>query len=361
MVVPVTETMAPWQLRPQDVTETALYFPYMQVPQNLWFTKVLLYWDRAASIVPEPLHKSRTELNTYMRELVDEELLTLVRPDSVLERMDVEKFNEAFLEHLITESVAGRRAGYTRIHAGKMSYSLFRELCNRGLARDMEGSVTWWSVKSNIADLYMSYLASVISARTPGMFPVADQADYLKGLAPMAPTIPPDSQQQLQTMRYTVIKDILPAPQGEVPAAELRRFKDENADLLKECRNFLDSELAAMASVTDPVLLKAREIGFRQKIDREVTELKEQMARRKWLTISVTISCLVAVSVAVTDQLSGGSLGPLPLGAVVAASAWPAVKDVAELHEKAKKPRFDATAPMAYAAMASRLPNRTRR
>lgn len=357
----MTETMAPWQLNPQSLPETALYFPYIQVPQDPWFTQILLYWDRAASIVPEQLHNSPTEQNTYMRELVDENLLTLVRPDSVLDQMDVEKFNETFLQRLVTESVATQRVGFTRIHAGKMSYSLFRELCDRGLARSDSDGPMWWRVKSNVADLYMSYLASVISARKPGMFPVADQAKHLKGLAPMTPTTPPDSTQMLETMRYAVVKDILPAPQRAIPPAQLRQFKEENADLLKECRIFLDAKLAAMASETDPVRLKALERGLRQEINREVDDLQRQMASRKWPTISINVSSLVAVAAASVSQLAAGISGPLPLGVQVAATAWPALKEVTELRGTVKEPQFDATAPMAYAAMASRMPARTRR
>lgn len=357
----MTETMPPWQLNPQSLTETALYFPYIQVPQNSWFTQILLYWDRAASIVPEQLHDSPTEQNTYMRELVDENLLTLVRPDSVLSQMDVEVFNETFLQRLMTDSLADGRVGFTRIHAGKMSYSLFRELCDRDLARSDSDGPMWWRVKSNVADLYMSYLASVISARKPGMFPVADQAKYLKGLAPMTPTTPPDSTQLLETMRYAVVKNILPAPQRAIPPAQLRQFKEDNADLLKECRIFLDAKLAAMASETDPVLLKAMEKGLRQEIKREVDDLQRQMASRKWPTIFVNVSSLVAVGITSVGQLAAGNSGPLPLGAEVAATAWPALKDLTELTGKLKEPRFDATAPLAYAAMASRMPAHTRR
>lgn len=46
--------------------DVALYFPYSHVPQNAWFTKVLLYWDHAESIVAEehPSRRSRTSVHS---------------------------------------------------------------------------------------------------------------------------------------------------------------------------------------------------------------------------------------------------------------------------------------------------------
>lgn len=54
---------------------TALYFPYIQVPHSTWFTQVLLYWDRASTIVPSSRFQDQTVTNPYMRELRDAGLL----------------------------------------------------------------------------------------------------------------------------------------------------------------------------------------------------------------------------------------------------------------------------------------------
>lgn len=34
------------------MSSNALYYPYIQVPESPWFTRVLLYWDRVGAIVP---------------------------------------------------------------------------------------------------------------------------------------------------------------------------------------------------------------------------------------------------------------------------------------------------------------------
>ena len=42
-------------------------FPHIRVPQSPWFTQVLLYRDKAASIVPEGLEDEQDGLDPYMR------------------------------------------------------------------------------------------------------------------------------------------------------------------------------------------------------------------------------------------------------------------------------------------------------
>ena len=79
--------------------DTALYFPYVRVPQTPWFTQVLLYWDRAASIVPYSLRDQEGALDPYMHELAGEGLLEYVEPDSELWQRS-EAFDRGFLELL---------------------------------------------------------------------------------------------------------------------------------------------------------------------------------------------------------------------------------------------------------------------
>lgn len=56
----------------------------------------------------------------------------------------------------------------------KMSADMFHRLEDRGLARHVPGGGPWWQVESSVADLYMAYLASALSAAHPGTAPVSD-------------------------------------------------------------------------------------------------------------------------------------------------------------------------------------------
>jgi hypothetical protein len=159
--------------------DTALYFPYIRVPQTPWFTQVLLYWDRAASIVPDSLLNKPDALNPYMHELAREGLLEYVHPDSVIwQGPEQETFYRAFLELLKRLPVPpqGERI-FTRLHTDKLPQPLFDELSSRDLAKDKEGPEwePWWQVEVTTADAYMAYLACAISGVRPDTLPVTDE------------------------------------------------------------------------------------------------------------------------------------------------------------------------------------------
>jgi hypothetical protein len=343
----------------QSRPETALYFPYIQVPESPWFTRVLLYWDQAAAIVPDSLDGNGRMTNTYMRELVDERLLIEMRPDSALARVDSTQYNETFLRHLATEPAPGRQAKFSRIHIGKMPPELFDELSARGLAYEMTHSYGWWMVESSVADRYMAYLASYISSRTPGMFPVTDRPGTLTALVPKARALSQDPAQRINALRYAIIKDVLPAPKGSVRPAELRRFKEENAEPLQRCLDELNDGLSLIAAQDDPVQMLEAELRLRRKISAEVTELQEQMARRRWPRIGVVnVGAVANAGLGVFDAFDG-AYDPMSLAARVAIGLWGVAGPVQETVEAMREPQIDRQKPMAYAVMASRLSTNT--
>lgn len=52
------------------MADKVLYFPYIRVPGNEWFTRVLLYWDEIGSIVPSEYIYRTEVLGNYMIELL---------------------------------------------------------------------------------------------------------------------------------------------------------------------------------------------------------------------------------------------------------------------------------------------------
>lgn len=73
-----------------------LYFPYIRVPENVWFTQVLLYWDKVGSIVPSEYIRRPEKLGSYMGELVQADLVKPVVPPDYTYK--IPRFREAFLE-----------------------------------------------------------------------------------------------------------------------------------------------------------------------------------------------------------------------------------------------------------------------
>jgi hypothetical protein len=333
--------------------DTALYFPYVRVPQTPWFTQVLLYWDRVASIVPDSLRAKPDALDPYMRELKRERLLEYVRPDSELWET-AETFTSAFLKLLegLPIPPEGERR-FTRLHISKLPGHLFDELHSRGLAKDRGGNVvaSWHQVEVTTADAYMAYLACVISGkRKETTLPVTDHEQAIGTLA----GAPGDLDYELAQLRYAVITQALPAPSGPVPATELRKFKGRNSDKLIRCRKYLDGKLADLAGMPAE-LRKVKADAIMQELEDDVKSLQEQMNKARWPGVDlVGFGGVMGVALETAATVAHGG-GALALGLGVGAGALLAGREAYAAAELIKRPRYNPRAPLAYAALAGRL------
>ena len=339
--------------------ETALYFPYIRVPQSSWFTQVLLYWDTAASIVPTSLVKRPGGLPPYMHELHHYGLLDFVDPDHALDHCDMQAFNEAFLDLVDRAKLAPapEKRTYAKVHIDKMSHGLGINLCRQGLAlpeieSDPAGG-SWRLVETTTAQAFMKYLAGVISANMGNALPVTDQLDDLAGPAPTTDgTVP-----RLAELRYAVIDRALPAPQGEVPVDEIVKFKDEHAQELKRCRRYLDKQLAKIASDYDPdgprEIWQANMNWAMQEIEEDVADLKQAMEKRRWPKVTLVGfgGVTAALLGAAATLLTSGSA--LLLGLAVAGNILQFGSATHDAVEMMREQRFDRRAPLAYAALAA--------
>src|SRR4051794_10339214 len=108
------------------MTSRVLYFPLINVPENAWFTRVLLYWDEVGAIVPGELVRQREWLTPYMRDLVRSELVFPIDPAEceseiydggsellrVLDKTGELAKREAFLAHAVDiPLIHGRKMG----------------------------------------------------------------------------------------------------------------------------------------------------------------------------------------------------------------------------------------------------------
>lgn len=324
--------------------DTALYFPHMRLPQSAWLMQVLLYWDQAATIVPEHQLDDVVANDAFMRDLRDVGLLTAVRPDR--QGVDQDSFVEGFLEIMDGQRPPASRAT-VRLHADKMGYRLFRELQDRDLAK----AADWmsWVVEKHTGLLYMAYLASVISATNPGMMPVTDTSasiDTLRGRARMS--------ERVGALRYVVITEALPTPTGPVDAQELAAFKERHAEALTRCRRFLDARLVDIARVDDPDEREIRLAAFSQEVSDDVARLVEAMKRRRWPQVTLGgFGGLAATGLELSSTVVGGG-SALELGLAVGAAAIGAGTAYAVRHQR-RADRFDRRAPMAYAALTTTL------
>jgi hypothetical protein len=322
--------------------DVALYFPYSRVPRSAWFTKVLLYWDHAESIVPEE-HWSRDE--PYQLALVDAGLLKVLSPRKVLEDMSPE-FVPSFLDALDRHPVHYDVPSMEPMYATKLPEDLLEELKKRGLARPERRGL--WSVDVETGDAYMAYLACAVSVKRPGASPVTD---HKEGLAMLGLPRPGEQRDELKRMRYSLINAALPAPSGTVGPAKLRKFKDKHGEALKACRAALDEELVTLAQISDPLLRSMQEEAAITRISTTVANLEEDMSvlRRSRLTALGIAGVVAGAAAPLLDdpppnQLSGALL--------IAAALALGGKEVAT---SADERRSRERAPFAYAARVGRL------
>src|SRR5438876_3365601 len=90
----------------EETMETALYFPNIRVPEESWFTRVILYWDDAASIVPRRMHDSDVVLSGYMSELISAHLVRRIQPWDAQARNAFGTFDEDFIALLDSANIA---------------------------------------------------------------------------------------------------------------------------------------------------------------------------------------------------------------------------------------------------------------
>jgi hypothetical protein len=138
--------------------DNALYFPYINVPQSSWFTRVLLYWDQVSSIVPSEYIYHPEQLDPYMHELVTAGLVQQIIPLRYVD--EVRCFEEAFLRYIDTRM---RRSGNriehstprpTSIHIEKLG-NIGKELVDRRLATNEKHRL-----RSNLGQQMLSWLLS---------------------------------------------------------------------------------------------------------------------------------------------------------------------------------------------------------
>ncbi|MDQ6947792.1 MAG: hypothetical protein M3256_16380 [Actinomycetota bacterium] len=95
-----------------------IYYPTIELPDDEWTTRTLLYWDSVATIVPPSVISEPDKMSSFNRELV---LTELVRQLPVAD-MDGESYRLVsiasrefvrFLQQLDTAEIARRRSAFT--------------------------------------------------------------------------------------------------------------------------------------------------------------------------------------------------------------------------------------------------------
>lgn len=330
--------------------DKTLYFPYMRVPKNEWFTRVLLYWDEVGTIVPDQFGPQLEVLGSHTMELIQSGLVRPVAAEHFV--YQIPNFREAFLELIKNnEEIQSRRdipldsQSTFKLHLDKMG-GLADDLEDMKLARHAENP--WFEVEQSTANLFMAYLASVMGRHADlEMVPITDSA---QGLAVFSdnPQQPLSPQLMIEKMRVEVLEEMLPAPAEPISVNELVAFKNNHSDSLKQFRGLIESKLIDISAISDLELRQERLRYFKDELTGPLEQIVARMRERGWLRITLgAIARLALPAISIGTGTAAGN--PVTVGAAVKSL-------VTAIHST----RSDITgsnepdSPLAYAALAQK-------
>lgn len=230
-----------------------LYYPYINLPQNDWTIRALLYYDNVNAIVPTQYFYEPEHYNPFMREAIMNELITPINPMDVLN--NPYEVSLRFIEYLSArKSVIERRRSFfsnqahkihrdkflslykqCKLHANKFDSNVFDYLMEIGLAERMD--YNWYNVENKTANDLMLLLSSVIADKIQSVV-ATDKIDYS-----FSQIYAQNNDVELRNRQYKrdlILKNLIPYPK-QIDLTNLRRFKEKYHDLLITFRNKVES------------------------------------------------------------------------------------------------------------------------
>ena len=266
------------------MSNKVLYFPYINVPSSAWFTRMLLYWDNVATIVPTNYMYNPEKFDDYTRSLLKEKLLEHIFPAQYT--FGIPDFAGSFIEIIEPSDDLTRRQklfkeGKTvKIHAEKLD-KIALTLKDLQLA-EPQSIYGWWNIEKNTADEFMCYLAAFLG-RHPDLdyVPITDQ---IRSLLPLAAV---DSQvtnidHTITELRIQVLEKALPSPRSALSPYEILKFKETHGTELSRFRLKIERELTLLADFNDISLQQKSLNLLKETIELETAEIVGQMKSHGW-------------------------------------------------------------------------------
>jgi len=251
---------------------------YIQVPNNSWFSNILLYWDRVYSIVPLEYYSYPTLLEDHTRTLIKENLLKPLHPAYYIEK--IPDFETRFLAIADKQNSHHNDTTTTRVHIEKLG-SLSNELIERGYAKRLE--YPWFSVKRNIANQFMLYLATELGKLNQiHAKPVTDELIHNE-VCQIREKRQHKLELTISQIRPPILKQLLPSPIEEIEPRAILSFKEDHGDLLVKFRGAIEDKLIDLAALPEDTRDDAISLFIEEK-KTQMNELRQLMDDRGWRT-----------------------------------------------------------------------------
>lgn len=298
---------------------TALFYPWIDITDEVWLKTAMLYWDRIQTIVPQSIREPYA--SPTAKEFFDQGTLVPLRVSS--EMPELQGLAEEMLRYLdrkeATELVLeANERNYVYIHADKLPYELrriafsgrrFRGEPARILSIDlMDGASEeqFLMLESDLARHYLTILATRLSERIGSSlltaFPAADNlAVSVKLDAPVAGTL----TRGISEIDYTVYSLRRDEPRGlvkgmlvqlildkinilpETPVKEIIKFRKEHADELGRFRKAIEDLSSSVESDLPMESMRQRvQDIYANEFEPALNALRESLtgSRIKWVT-----------------------------------------------------------------------------
>jgi len=273
------------------IKNNLLYYPYINLPENTWLTRMLLYYDKIGTITPPIYKRHPNKFMPYTLDLIKEELVIQIFPYEYVH--SIERFAESFEEYIdsLGDDLISRRQSFRKqdnpfrpnrmeIHVSKME-PLCDYLVRNRIAQKVDNE--WYDVEISTALDFMSYLAAMIGqVDEAGFVPVTDELFPLNRLVK---SISHDARVQSKTrqIRTQLIENLFPAPAQPLEALDILRFKEKHGNKLSEFRNHVENAIINILNIADNDLRERRIALFNTKAQEDIEEIINAMREHGWI------------------------------------------------------------------------------
>jgi len=325
------------------MTDNAIYFPYIDVPQGEWLSRVLLYWDSLLSIVPYEYVDAPQQHSREMRNLLSSGLVVPCIPGQYLGSDS--RFASTFLDYVEKRSARLnlKRMSITeqplrRVHIEKMG-EIGDELVELGVA--FRAQYPWYELEAWVADAFMAYLAAVLG-KQPGVnaAPVTHQRSSFELLA--------GKRSLLNHRRYqardVLLKGVFPQPSNPINLKGLVSFKAQHGPELRDLRRAVEEECIQLADINDDIHRQEAASLVAKRLEDEIGTVAEAM-QIKWGKVFFGGICSVlgAVGGVVSVQQNEATLA-IAAGSALTNAVYSTLSPFLERGDALRKP-------LAYAAL----------
>lgn len=256
--------------------DSILYYPAINLPNNEWSIKSLLYWNEVGVIVPYEFVRNPDLLGNEMREMVQAQLVNQIISDEYMgTQYEVSKSIIEAIQHenfdLPRKRANFKEGKISEVHKQKFRTELFQLLVDLKIASKFPDKYryNWYFVEEETANLMMSYLAAII-AKNVNYTPATDNEKFIKE-SDYSSIVKND----MNLIRSQILKDVMPYPENP-EFSKLVKFKEKYFDQLLDLRRTIEKTCLIVLSIPN---MENREQLLKLEIDK-INDGKEELIAR---------------------------------------------------------------------------------